>query len=221
MLLSIGLLQLALASVFLLERGFSSLDIWQAVQPMFAIWVFLWPLYRATAWIWVGLLLWLCVLLAAWLLDIPFWRRLARAWSPRMGIAPVGEQRLHAPTALFLALLLAVLLFEQGMPEFGFGIALSACLAFPLARLLDRLRLWPLPAPLHPEHTLAGHLSLLVSMGVLCSWSIHVYHGVDWRWIVPAASMAACLAALLRILLPQWWNLPLAMLAASGLLWYL
>ncbi len=220
-LLLIGLWQTSMVAVFLLHKGFHPRDIWQATQPMMVIWVFFWPVYQSLAWLWMGLLLWLLLLLAARLIEKPFWLALRKAWSPHLGAATAGQPTLLAPFSLWLALLIAATLFEQGMPEFGFGIALSACLSFPLARLCDRMGYLPLAVSLHPEHTLPGQLLLLLSMTILCTWSIHVYHDVDWLLILPAATMAACVASVIRMLLPQWWNLPLAMLASSFLLWYL
>ncbi|MDQ6979389.1 MAG: hypothetical protein Q9M09_04320 [Mariprofundaceae bacterium] len=205
-------------SVFLLRKRFSPPDIWQGIQPMFSLWIFLWPVYHSVAWIWVGLLLMICLVLATALVRTPFWRHLRSAWS---GASPVMAGLPLPALSLNLALFVAVILFEQDMPEFGLGLALVASLAFPLARIADRLRWVAMPTRLHPGHTLVGHLALVLSAAILCAWSIHAYHGVDWLIIFPSTIAAAALGSLVRIVLPQWWNMPIAIAAMASLLWYL
>ncbi|MDQ6976147.1 MAG: hypothetical protein Q9M22_06260 [Mariprofundaceae bacterium] len=211
--------QLAAAGIFLHRKGFSSRDIWQGTQPMFAIWLFLWPVYVSLAWLWVGLLMMVTVLLSTALLKPVPWQDLQQAWSGNT--APVSTPLPYPPLCLWLSLLIVAVLFESGMPEFGLGLGLVAVLAFPLAALIDRLSLWPMGIALHPEHTLAGHMVLVLATAVLCAWSIHAYHGIDWYLLFPTSIMAGCLASLVRMTFPQWWNLPLAILSMALMLWYL
>ncbi len=186
---------------------------------MFAIWLFLWPVYVSVAWLWVGLLMMVTVLLGAALLTPLPWQHLRQAWAgdstKKRTVIP------YPPFCLWLSLLVVALLFEQGMPEFGLGLGLVAALAFPLASLVDRLSICRMGLALHPEHTLAGHLALVVATAVLCAWSIHAYYGVDWYLLFPTTIMAGCMASLIRMVFPQWWNLPIAIASIAIMLWYL
>lgn len=184
---------------------------------MFSIWVFVWPVYHSVVWLWIGLLIVGSVILAAALVDSPFWRQLNVAWST---VTSGGKTHLHAPMSLWFALFIAVILFEQGMGEFGLGLGLAATLAFPLARLIDRTRFLRLGLHQHPNHTLPGHLALVVSLALFCAWSIHTYHGVDWYLLMPTVFMAGFTASLIRIMLPQWWSMPVAVACIATMLWY-
>ncbi|MDQ6973803.1 MAG: hypothetical protein Q9M10_02875, partial [Mariprofundaceae bacterium] len=55
----------------------------------------------------------------------------------------------------------------------------------------------------------------------LCSWSIHLYHPMNWQLLIMATLIAAMAASLLRALSPKFWNLPISILAMGWILWLL
>jgi len=216
---AIGMTQLVWLAVMLRRRGIAPRAIWQGTPPLLSIWVLMWPLYQDPTWLWAGIALLLLPLLPAYGVSRPFWHHLRQAWSAPL-LAAEGQMHMWPPLALAASLAIAAAFFQQ-IPEFGFGMALAACLALPLADLLDRIRYLRLGFPLHPEQTLIGHISLMLFTALLCSWSLHLYHGIDWRQLLIATLLAGIGASLARALIPHGWNRPAAVLAMGLILWLL
>lgn len=219
LLVGVGALQLAWFSVMLLRRGIRPVVIQGTVPPLIAIWVLMWPVYSSPLWVWLGIgLLSLPVVLAAWL-STPFWGELRRAWS--LAAAPVaGPMQLLPQVYLLAGLGMAALWFQQ-IPEFGFGLALCLCLAFPAAELADRAALGVLRFPAHPGQTLLGHGVLILFCAFILAWSLQVYHGIDWRPLLIATAIAGIVASFARALVPRGINRIVALLLMGGTLWLL
>ncbi|HXH64103.1 MAG TPA: hypothetical protein VNH42_01180 [Mariprofundaceae bacterium] len=219
----VGMLQVAWLSVALFRRRVARDVIQKSIPPLFAIWVVMWPIYHDPRWIWAGIGMLACFVLLPLLLRRPFWRDLRRAWAAPP--SPV-DYRLKKPTpfwplAFFVATLgIAAGLF-QSIPEFGLGIALTVCLAQPAASWLDHFGFLALGFPAHPQQTLPGHLLLVLAAAGLCSWSVHVYHGIDWQPLLMATSVAGIAASVARALVPGSWNQPAAAAAMGVVLWLL
>lgn len=184
----------------------------------------MWPVYSEPYWLWAGLAGMALPVLLACLLPFPFWQQLRRVWSSPATTAPADNRLVLPPfTHLILALLLAGLWF-QAIPEFGFGLALCLFLAFPLAHWVDHFgeqRLSKLGFPAHPEQTLAGHLALIVASTIILTWSLHVYHGTEWRALLIATLLAAMAGSATYALVPGRWNMPACMLTMGAVMWAL
>jgi len=216
-LFAVGLIQLSWLAVIMRRAGVPPRTIWLSSQSLMAIWVVLWPAYTQIEWVGAGVLLWFGWLLWLSLAKTPFFLHLKQAWSvPGKG----DDLFLWPPLSLALSLLVAALFF-YAIPEFGLGLALCAVWLFPLADLLDRFGWMKLQFPLHPNQTLVAHLALIVMASLLCSWSIHLYHGMSWQQLGMATGIAGIAASLVRALLPGWLNQPIAVLVIGGILWAL
>ncbi len=218
-----GTMQVAWLSVALFRRRISRGMIQMSMPPLFAIWVVMWPVYDDPRWIWAGIGALACFVLLPLFFRRPFWRDLRRAWA-----APASpiDYRLRKPIpfwpfAFFVATLAIAAGLFQSIPEFGLGIALSACLAQPAASWLDHAGHMPLGFPAHPQQTLPGHVVLVLAAAGLCSWSVHVYHGIDWQPLFLATSVAGIAASAARALVPGGWNQPAAAAAMGVVLWLL
>lgn len=221
-LFAVGLIQLVWLSVMLLRKGIAPSTITAALPPFISIWVVLWPLYEKPASIWAGIILFGLPTLMAYSLAHPFWQQLRIAWS---GPVPNEEAR-GAPPHMwpFISLLSALAIataFFQRAPEFGLGIGLAACLAFPAASLIDRVSHLKLGFPIHPEQTLIGHIVLIIAVSTICMWSIHIYHGIEWQRLLIATLIAGMVASVIRGFSPFMLMLPLATLAMGTTLWLL
>ncbi|MDQ6955352.1 MAG: hypothetical protein Q9M20_07900 [Mariprofundaceae bacterium] len=217
MLFVLGLAQLLWVSLMLAKRGVAPNHIWQSSMPLFAIWVLLWPVYTQAAWLYFPMAILSIMALCSHIFKQLFWQYLHTIWG---GFKDTKRRPPWAILAFILALTIAVIIF-QSIPEFGFGLALTVCLAFPLATLLDRLHYISLALPQHPKQTLLGHIGLIISSAFLCSWSGHLYHGINWQQLLIATLIAGMAASLCRALLPSYWNLPCAILAMGWILWLL
>jgi len=227
-LVMLGVLQLAWFSVMILRRGALPSTIQHAIAPLLTIWVLMWPVYVDSNWLWSGLMALILPTTLAAMLKSPFWQHLRIAWSdqtmdselkiyPALPLLPLT----HFITALFVAGL-----WFQHIPEFGFGLALCLCLAFPAAFWMDHLgthktTFLKLGFPAHPEQTLAGHLVLIAVCTALLCWSLHVYHGTDWSSLLIATLIASLTASATRALTPGQWNAPAAMLSMGFVMWLL
>ncbi len=214
----VGLGQLAWLSVMLLRRNIPSATLSASLPPMISIWVLFWPLYEHPVWLWAGIILLTLPLLLAFSINTPFWQQLRIAWS--------GTLHEEKPSQMWPLLLLVTALaiataFFQRSPEFGLGIGLAACLAFPAADLLDRSRYMQLGFPRHPEQTLVGHIGLALSTAILCGWAIHLYHGVEWQRLFIATLLVGITASVTRAFSPTHITLPLATLGMGVTLWLL
>lgn len=217
-----GTLQIAWLSVMLVRRGIRPAVIQRMVPPLYGIWILMWPIYSSGTWIWVGLLLLALPVLLAGLLKRPFWQALRRAWSSPPHRRSLFPEPMHLLPIFYLivALATAAAWFQQ-IPEFGFGLALTLCLAFPAADLIDRTGIVPLKFPTHPEQTLPGHVTLIVISALLMAWSLNVYHGIDWRPLLVATSIAGIVGSVIRALIPEGLNQPAALLLMGATLWLL
>jgi hypothetical protein len=219
----VGMLQVAWLSVALVRRGVGRAVIQKSLPPLFAVWVVMWPVYHDPRWIWAGIGALAALELLPLLLRRPFWRDLRRAWTapePQHAYPTTRTWPLW-PLVFFTATLgIAAGLF-QSIPEFGLGIALTVCLAQPAASWLDHFGFLALGFPAHPQQTLPGHLILVLAAAVLCSWSVHVYHGIDWQPLLMATSVAGIAASVARALVPGGWNQPAAAAAMGVVLWLL
>jgi hypothetical protein len=221
-LFAIGIAQLAWLSVVLLRRRLPPESISMSISPMIAIWVLLWPLYEAPASIWIGIIVMGMPILIAYSSNHIFSQHLRIAWSgPIQREVQEGElPHMWPAVALITAIAIAAAFFQRA-PEFGLGIGLSACLAFPAASLLDRIKHFNLGFPLHPEQTLIGHIGLIIAVSVICMWSIHIYHGIEWQRLLIATLIAGMIASVIRGFSPLMLMLPLATLAMGTTLWLL
>ena len=213
----LGLGQLLWFSVMLARRRFSPALIWQSSMPLFAIWVLSWPIYQQAVWLWFPIAVLYAVAITSHISKRPFWQYLHSIWG---GFQHQQRSLPWHMLSLVLALCIAIAFF-QVIPEFGFGLALTACLGFPFAALLDRIRYMQIGFPLHPEQTLLGHIGLIASGAFLCAWSIHLYHGINWQQLLVATLIASMAASLCRAMLPEKWNLPAAILIMGWILWLL
>ena len=221
-LFAVGLLQLIWLSVMLLRKEIAPSTITAALPPLISIWVLLWPLYENPMSIWAGVMLLGLPTLAAYSLKQPFWQHLRMAWS---GPVPRGSEEIAMPhmwphISLLAALAIAAAFFQRA-PEFGLGIGLATCLAFPAAALIDRISHLKLGFPIHPEQTLIGHIVLIVVVSTICMWSIHIYHGIEWERLLIATLIAGMIASVVRGFSPSMLMLPLATLAMGTTLWLL
>jgi len=235
--LAFGILQLAWFSVMLVRRGIAASMIQQALPALLTVWVLMWPVYVNSHWLSLGLIT-LCVpiVLATWL-PTPFWQHLRLAWGeqiieaeqePRVTSSPqTASSPQIAPLPqmhLLIALGIAAAWF-QNIPEFGFGLALCLCVAFPAAYWTDyisqRYHFLTLGFPAHPEQTLAGHLIFIIACTMLLCWSLHVYHGTDWQSLFIATLIASMAASLCRAVVPGRWNAPAAVLSVGTVMWLL
>ena len=214
----VGLVQLAWLSVMLLRRNIPSATLSASLPPMISIWVLLWPLYEHPIWLWAGIMLLALPLLLAFTANTLFWQHLRIAWSGRF--YREESPRMWPLLSLIAALAIAAGFFQR-LPEFGLGIGLTVCLAFPAADLLDRSRYIQLGFPQHPEQTLIGHIGLVFSTTLLCGWAIHLYHGVEWQRLFIATLLVGIAASVSRAFLPTHAMLPLATLGMGVMLWLL
>jgi len=221
-LFAIGLSQLAWLSVMLLRRRISPATITMALPPSIAIWLLLWPLYESPAAVWGGIMVLGLPVLLAYSSNHMFLQHLRIAWSaPASGNSE--EKRLPHPwpfVSLLTALAIAAAFFQRA-PEFGLGIGLAACLVFPAASLMDKIKYLKLGFPLHPEQTLVGHIGLIIAISIICMWSIHIYHGIEWQRLLIATLVAGMAASVIRGFSPTPVMLPLATLAMGTTLWLL
>jgi len=227
-LVTLGILQLTWFSVMILRRGAPPVTIQHAIPPLLSIWVLMWPVYIDARWLWSGMAALILPAMLSIMLKAPFWQHLRLTWSSHRMNAELGiypTLPLLPLTHLLTALLIAILWFQH-IPEFGFGLALCLCLAFPAAYWVDHLGLRKpgfvtLGFPAHPEQTLAGHLVLIATSTALLCWSLHVYHGTDWQSLLIATLIASLTASATRALMPGQWNTPAAMLSMGFVMWLL
>ncbi|MDQ6967372.1 MAG: hypothetical protein Q9M14_01640 [Mariprofundaceae bacterium] len=213
----LGFAQLMWISAMLAKRGIAPEFIWQGTMPLLTIWVLIWPVYTQTVWLWLPIAIFIITALLSHIIKRPFWQYLHTIWG-----GYTNSKRSLPWDILSLTSTLAIALaFFQNIPEFGFALALTACLAFPLATLLDRIAYLQLGFLLHPQQTLLGHLALIASSALLCAWSIHLYHGINWQQLLIATLIAGMAASLCRALLPRYWNQPAAILTMGWILWLL
>lgn len=217
-LFAIGLAQLVWLSIMLLRRGVAPSAIWRAIPPLLSVWVLLWPLYDDPIQLWPAIFILGIPLLLCYGSNAAIWRQLRVAWS---GVdRPEGTPHMWPMVSLITALVIAAALFYRA-PEFGLGVALSVCLAFPAASLLDDADHIRLGLALHPQQTLPGHIALIVFVALFCSWSLHVYHGIVLNQVLVASTITGIAASLVHALTPTGWSLPLAALAMGTTLWLL
>jgi len=214
---ALGLGQVIWFSLMLSRRNIAWASIRQAATPLLAIWVLAWPIYEQQIWAWFPISLLLLLGILSSLLKQHIWQHLGHIWGQK---DPKGKRK-PWPLLSLLAALSIALAFFQRIPEFGLGLGLTACLAFPFAQLLEKSSYSRLHFPLHPEQSLLGHLGMMGISVLLCSWSIHLYHGIDWRQLLIATLIAAMGASIARASLPSLLHLPAAILTMGGILWLL
>lgn len=222
-----GILQIAWFSVMLIRRGAPSKLIQQAIPAFLTIWVLMWPVYVDTRWLGVGLLALLTFTVLASLLKSPFFMHLRIAWDVQY-LKEKEDMHPHITLLPQMHLMLSIFIagaWFQAIPEFGFGLALCLCVAFPAAYWADyfsqKYGFLVLKFPAHPEQTLAGHLVLIVVCTILLCWSLNVYHGTDWQLLFIATLIASSAASVSRALVPGHWNAPVAMLSVGSVMWML
>ncbi|RME40943.1 MAG: hypothetical protein D6794_01395, partial [Deltaproteobacteria bacterium] len=170
------------------------------------------------AWIWAGLAVPAVYgFLAAFVPARPL-RQLAAAWTP-WAEDPLEPGRFAGPPLWpLLAGLGVACAWMMRAPEFGFGLALALCLAWPLAELVDQAGLVPLGFPAHPGQTLAGHLAFVVAAGLLMAWSVRVHHHLPMLPVWAATTIAAAAGSAVRGLAPGPWHRPLGVAAMGAVL---
>jgi len=224
----IGLMQAVWLSVMLLRRGFAPQTIQQVLLPMLAIWILFWPVYIDKRWLWVPLIILALTCILAYALRTIFWQQLTIAWQPeRADKIQSDQQQAMLPPLLPLQFALAIAgLWFQYIPEFGFGLALCLCIAFPIADAVDRfggtqLGFVHLGFPAHPLQTLGGHLLLISLATVILCWALHVYHGTAWQSLFIATLITGLVASGTRAIIPGQWNLPASMVSMGLVMWML
>lgn len=224
----IGVIQLAWLSVLLRRRGTEAWTIQQMLLPPLSLWVLMWPVYVDKQWLWLPLLFLGLLTLLSMLLKGETFKLLATAWQPlslRRSFAPAQSARPLPLLPLQCALWVAGGWFFY-IPEFGFGVALCLCFAFPLANVVDHfggrtLGLVKLGFPTHPDQTLGGHLVFIVIATAILCWSLHVYHGTAWQLLFIATLITGMLASATRAIIPGQWNMPAAMAGMGAAMWVL
>ncbi|RMG92169.1 MAG: hypothetical protein D6703_02590 [Zetaproteobacteria bacterium] len=217
-----GLFQLSWISVLLARRALRPMVIQQAIRPLFAIWVLLWPVYTQSTWLWLAWAMAASVLAACAIGRSPFWLALRHAWGLPPHQRGTMPEALHVlPMGHFLLAMAICLGFFVKIPEFGFGLGLALCLAIPGADTLDRLNWLPLGFPTHPEQTLAGHLLLVLISCLALSWGLHVYHDIDITAGLIATAIAGIAGSMARATVPGAANQPATILSMGVMLWLL
>jgi len=216
-LFAIGLFQVVWLSVVLIRKGFAPSVVRFSLLPLLSIWVLIWPAYTQGLWLMSGFALFLLPIIFAWRSNKAFARHIKLCWH-----TTPETQRQPAPWLVYLSsLFIAAILFYQA-PELGLGVALSVCLAWPAAELLDKAgKGLLLGFALHPNQTLFGHIILVLGASLICAWGLQLYHGVVWYQFFIATLMAGFVASAIRGLTPIGWNMPLAFLGMSLTLWVL
>lgn len=221
-LFAIGVFQLIWFSVVLLRKRIPPTIITASLPPFVSIWMLLWPLYEHPIWLWAGIALLISPIFPAYISKHLFWQHLRISWADPLAGKQQNEHLPHMWYFISWVTSLAIAAaFFQRTPEFGLGIGLAASLAFPVASLLDRIKHLKLGFPLHPEQTLIGHIGLIFSVSILCTWSIHIYHGIEWQRLLIATLIAGMAASIIRAFSPSHLMLPLATLAMGVTLWLL
>ena len=218
-LLAMGTFQIAGLSLLLVRKGVPGAAIRQAIRPLFAVWVLLWPLYGHPAWLAAGMAVLMLPLLLAAYGRGPVGRSLCLAWADAV---PQRDRRcLPVPMIAFVAALGIAATWFASMPALGFGLGLAACLAIPGAETMDRLRLGVLGLRSHPAQTIAGHALFVLMAAAAMAWSLHVHDHLGFQTTGMHAIMGAAIAAAARALIPGDWNQPAAVLTMGGVLWML
>ena len=213
LLLGIGIMQFAWLSVMMHQRGIAAERILSSIPPLFAIWVLFWPVYVQAESILLGIcLLALCISLAS-TIRMPWFVILKSCWS--------GSAHGLLDIAMFMLALGIAALMYLAAPEFGFGIALSLCMGVPAADWLDRTGIVRLDFPSNPGQTLIGHLMLIAAVGLLCGWSLLIFHDLGWGHVLMATVLAGLAASVTRAMIPEPLNLPLIASVTGITLWLL
>jgi len=228
LMLLLGTFQLAWFSVMFFRRGIAPDTIQISIIPLFSLWVLMWPVYSESSSLWPGFLALIIPSTLAVSLHTPFWQQLRIGWTNQTSNQSITLYREVSlpPLAHFIVALMIAGFWFRYIPEFGFGLALCLCLAFPAAQWADRLaahlpRMLKPGFPAHPDQTLAGHLILIISIIVILSWSLHVYHGTDWKALFIATLITGLTASATRALIPGQWITPAAMLSMGFVMWIL
>jgi len=213
LLFGLMLAQLCWFSVVLARRGLFASLILRANYPLIGIWVLLWPMYEETRLVPAGIMLMVLALILAMTVNRPFFTTLRRAWCEE------GEYP-WAMTMFILSLAITAGVFTD-YPAFGFGAALSLCLALPLSQWLDRAGIMRLGFAANPQQTLPSHLSLIIAIIIACGWSLHVYRQIGWMESFTATALAGLAASAAVALVAAPYNMPLMVTAIAGVLWAL
>ena len=210
---TLGLFQFLWLSMVLVRKTLNPSLIRLCLTIFMSIWVLIWPAYENSIIILLSFALFLLPTLLVWQTDKPFARHLRLCWSstPKNGKQP-------APWLMvLLSLFLSASLF-QPFPALGLGIALSLCLAWSGAELVDKSGRMPLGFSSNPQQTWVGHLVWVCGSTLLCAWGLQLYQEVPWHSFLNITATAAITSSILRFILPQGWNMPLAMLGMGIIL---
>jgi len=210
LLLIIFIMQYVIMSSMLYKRGIAAESIVACASPVLCIWVLFWPVYQNSLFIPYSMVFIALPLVAAqW--PYAFMQQLKRSWT----IADFGFLGI---ITLVLNLSIATLLFLIE-PAFGFSIALCLCLASSTANMLDKQQYGRLFLAFNPQQTFLGHLSLIIMVSVLCSWSLHIYFSVPQMATWPIAVLTGLAASLGRALAPHVWSNTGMLTGMAMLLW--
>ncbi|MDX8383799.1 MAG: hypothetical protein R8M45_06945 [Ghiorsea sp.] len=213
---TLGLFQCFWLSIVLVRKGLNPSLIRLCLTIFMSIWVLIWPAYENSMVIMFSFVLFLLPVLLALQANKPFARHLRLCWCS----TPQSSQQPAPWLMLLLSLFLSVALFQQS-PALGLGIALSLCLAWSAAELLDKSEYMPLGFLRNPQQTWVGHLLFLLGSALLCAWSLQLYQQIPWQSSISITLIAGLAASLTRMMLPQGWNMPLAMLGMGIVLGWL
>ncbi len=214
---AIGLIQFFWLSVILVRKGINPSSIRLYMPPLLTLWILVWPAYEDTIMPLLSLSLFLLALALSVRQNSTLSRHLRLCWH-------TSPEQIRQPTpwlTLLLSLGIAAALFYQA-PELGFGVGLSLSLAWSGAEILDKLGYGiRLGLSVNPFQTLAGHLVLVLGSSMICAWALQLYHGIAWQQFIVATLIAGFCASMIRALISQGWNMPLATLGMSIILWIL
>lgn len=212
-LFAVGLLQAGWLSVVAVRRGAPSSLIIRGVWSLSSIWVLLWPVYTTPYALFAAIGLFALVTTIPLALKGGASRSLLLAWS--------DDTSLPWSMWMFLLALGGAAVQFTSYPEFGFGTALSLCLALPLAHWWDRSGRLCLNFPANPGQTLPGHISLIFTVVICCGWGLNVYQQIGWFESLTATLLAGCAASAARGLITYPFNVPVVALAIGSVLWLL
>jgi hypothetical protein len=213
LLFALGLFQLCWFSVMFARRGLYASLILRASYPLAGIWVLMWPLYADVRLIFAGITLIAIMVALAILVDRPFFSDLRRAWSE-------GDGR-PWPMIMFAIALGIAAGFMADYPAFGFGAALSLCLAIPFSQWIDKAGFMRLGFAANPQQTLPAHLALVVTIIITCGWSLHVYRQIGWMESLTATALAGFAASVAVALIATPFHMPVMVAAIASVLWLL
>lgn len=213
----IGLFQFFWLSVVLVRKGINPSQVRTAMLILLSLWVLIWPAYDNPNIILLSLALSIIPLLFSLKKSSPFARHLRLCWHT----SSLSTKQPTPWLVILLSLGISASLFHLA-PELGLGLALSLCLAWGAADLVDKTgRGRRLGFMKNPMQTLAGHMVFVLAISLLCTWSLQLYHGIAWQQFFISTLIVGLAASIARALIATGWNMPASTLVMATALWLL